>query len=51
MAERAYTVAEIDALRRACEDRYHFGTTYWPPDVESKVGWPCDAKEKAVKVE
>lgn len=27
MAERAYTVKEIDALRRACEQRWLFGTT------------------------
>lgn len=26
MAERAYTVKEVDALRSACEDRYLFGS-------------------------
>lgn len=26
MPERAYTVAEIDALRRACENKWLFGT-------------------------
>ena len=27
MSERAYTVREIDALRRACERRWLYGTT------------------------
>ena len=28
MSKRDYTVGEIDELRRACEDRYVFGTTF-----------------------
>jgi hypothetical protein len=27
MSERAYTVSEIDELRRACEQRWLYGTT------------------------
>lgn len=28
MSERAYTVTELDALRRACEMRWLYGTTH-----------------------
>ena len=47
MAERAYTVKEIDELREACETRWLFGTTV------PREGWGRHYRpeEKAVAVE
>lgn len=48
--ERAYTVAEIDALRRACEDRLTFGSTYWPPGAIFRSGTPPAAETLEARV-
>ena len=48
MADRAYTVAELDALREACEMRWLFGTTH---PRHMKLSFSYRPEEKAIAVE
>ena len=47
--DRAYTVAEIDALRRACELRYLYGTTRTTNLSGASRSYREDEKIKAVE--
>ena len=51
MAERSYTVAELDALRRVCEDRYIWGTSVAPASIGCRMsrGFSEDEKNAAVE--
>ena len=46
----AYTVQEIDALRRVCGDRFVYGT-FRPKDTAGRMSMPYIANEKVIAVE
>src|SRR5688572_3828140 len=48
MTERSYTVAEIDALRKACELRWLHGSTAAPLPRMSHAYYPAD-KDRGVE--
>lgn len=50
MADRAYTVKEIDDLRRACDDRYLFGSCVYYGNGP-RVSHSYSERDKAVAVE
>lgn len=49
MSERAYTVAELDALRRAVETRWLFGTTRMRPGPSQSRVYTAEEKDRAVE--
>lgn len=51
MTERAYTVREIDELRRTCDDRYGRNTTYFAPDGWGNWGYSYKPAEKIQQIE
>ena len=47
--DRAYTVREIDDLRRACEQRWLFGSTYRGPGQHSSRSYRSEEKDTGVE--
>lgn len=51
MVERAYTVTEIDALRRVVEHKYLWGCYKFHPPMVSRIGRAYREEEKVASVE
>lgn len=51
MAERAYTVSEIDELRNTLKYRYMFGSSYFPPNSGDRTGRVYREDEMVAEVE